>query len=482
VINELTDPDTIASRLNDLCRDALMDLELEELTGEFSVKIRRNDANGDSVNATITSPNSMFRDFRIFNHQGQFGLIAEYDKEIFTDLSDDDIRYKEVPTGAHLTFNAFRGKINIKCTAADLREITQDEFEDFIQGAFNTILKILLRNNPGAFNDVNAKPFSIDISRINIGEASVISRPKPKQAIKPPPSVTCYTPEEIREFAPLSAVIGQKEAKEEILDYITIQTSVDPKVRARWPKIHPNHMLLTGGPGTGKTMIAKAAAREILSTNREIRFLTLEPSALIDKFIGESSKGVKGLFAYLRSIAPVILFIDEIDLLLQSRKRLRTTFVDLEIINGFLMELDGFNSNEGILIIGATNLVESMDEAALRPRRFGKVIELKPPTDNDLREAFENEAEKLPIQLDLPNDFVTNFAAKRVGKWTLATLYGFFSYLSEKLMVLEIRTKTKISTLNTQEFKRYLDTYEQSLSIKAKNNQSNIGFNSQKKS
>lgn len=138
----------------------------------------------------------------------------------------------------------------------------------------------------------------------------------------------------------------------------------------------PNGVLLYGPPGTGKTMLAKAVATSTNST-----FIEIVASELVQKFIGEGAKLVKDIFRIAREKAPSIIFIDEIDALAADRldigtggeREVQRTFMQL------LTEMDGFKSLDNVKVIAATNRIDIIDEAILRPGRFDRLIEISLP-------------------------------------------------------------------------------------------------------
>ena len=141
----------------------------------------------------------------------------------------------------------------------------------------------------------------------------------------------------------------------------------------------PKGVLLHGPPGTGKTMIAKALAQETNST-----FIELIGSELVQKFIGEGAKLVKDLFELARKKGPSIIFIDEIDAI--GARRIDTgTSGEREVQRTFMQllgEIDGFDSLDNVKIIAATNRIDILDEAILRPGRLERHIEVKKPDEN----------------------------------------------------------------------------------------------------
>ena len=160
----------------------------------------------------------------------------------------------------------------------------------------------------------------------------------------------------------------------------------------------PKGVLLTGPPGTGKTMLAKAVASHTNAT-----FLGLVGSELAQKYIGEGGRMVRELFSLARKKSPCIIFIDEIDAI--GSKRLdSSTSGDREVqrtLMQLLSELDGFESLENVKVIAATNRPELLDKALLRPGRFDKIVDIPLP-DIEGREAIFNvHARKMPLNKDV---------------------------------------------------------------------------------
>ena len=156
----------------------------------------------------------------------------------------------------------------------------------------------------------------------------------------------------------------------------------------------PKGVLLTGPPGTGKTMLAKAVANQTNAT-----FIGLVGSELAQKYIGEGGRMVRELFALARKKAPCIIFIDEIDAI--GSKRLdASTSGDREVqrtLMQLLSELDGFDSLENVKVIAATNRPELLDKALLRPGRFDRIVEIPLPNIEGREAIFKVHAKKMPL-------------------------------------------------------------------------------------
>ena len=168
-------------------------------------------------------------------------------------------------------------------------------------------------------------------------------------------------------------VAGQDEAKEslqEVVDFLHNPgkyTSVGAKL--------PKGALLVGPPGTGKTLLAKAVAGEA-----KVPFFSLSGSAFVEMYVGVGASRVRDLFKQAQQMAPCIIFIDEIDAIGKSRdNQLNSNDEREQTLNQLLAEMDGFESNKGLVLLAATNRPEVLDKALLRPGRFDRRIIVDKP-------------------------------------------------------------------------------------------------------
>lgn len=144
-------------------------------------------------------------------------------------------------------------------------------------------------------------------------------------------------------------------------------------------------MLLYGQPGTGKTLLARAIAGEA-GTN----FIYCTGSHFDEMFVGVGAKRIRELFNEAKKHKPCIIFIDEIDSLLSKSRRFNSEHSSSRAtINQLLAELDGFEKNDNIMVIGATNHADALDPAAVRPGRFDKKIHVPLPDINGREDIFK---------------------------------------------------------------------------------------------
>ncbi len=156
----------------------------------------------------------------------------------------------------------------------------------------------------------------------------------------------------------------------------------------------PRGILLSGPPGCGKTLLAKAIANE-----SKVNFISIKGPALLSKYVGESEEAVREVFRKARQASPCIVFFDEIDALIPARCGGSTdSHVSERVLSQFLAELDGIEVLKGVLVLGATNRADMLDPAVLRPGRFDETVEIPIPDENDRREIFEVHLRNKPLE------------------------------------------------------------------------------------
>lgn len=228
-------------------------------------------------------------------------------------------------------------------------------------------------------------------------------------------------------------VAGVKEAKQELTEIVDFLKN--PKkfleIGARIPK----GVLMMGSPGTGKTLLARATAGEA-----GVPFFSISGSEFVEMFVGVGASRVRDLFKLAKSAAPAIIFIDEIDAVGRARgvgtgggndEREQT-------LNQILVEMDGFEPNEKVIVMAATNRPDVLDPAILRPGRFDRRVTIDPPDREDREEILKIHAKGKPLAEDV--DF--KLLASRTPGFSGADLY---SMMNEAAILAAREDRKKVS-------------------------------------
>ncbi len=190
---------------------------------------------------------------------------------------------------------------------------------------------------------------------------------------------------------------GAGEAEVELREIIEFLK--DPKRFDKFGAKLPRGVLLVGPPGTGKTLLAKATAGEA-----DVPFFFITGSSFVEMFVGVGAARVRDLFEQAKKKAPCIIFMDEIDAIGQSRMNAFNGNSEQEnTLNQLLAEMDGFEDNNGVVIMGATNRPEILDQALMRPGRFDRQIQVVLPTEEGREEILKIHTRKIPLapEIDL---------------------------------------------------------------------------------
>src|SRR5204862_6557950 len=166
-------------------------------------------------------------------------------------------------------------------------------------------------------------------------------------------------------------IAGVEEAKHELQEVVEFLR--DPKRFQRLGATVPKGILLHGPPGTGKTLLAKAVAKE-----SRAQFFSQSAASFVEMFAGLGAARIRRLFAQARKQAPAVIFIDELDAVGGHRGADISGEKD-QTLNQLLVEMDGFTSHDDVVVIAASNLMEKLDPALLRPGRFDRQIFVSPP-------------------------------------------------------------------------------------------------------
>ena len=213
--------------------------------------------------------------------------------------------------------------------------------------------------------------------------------------------------EKSKTFADVAGLVEEKEQLEEIVDFLEAPQKYT-NLGARIPK----GVIMVGPPGTGKTLLAKAVAGEA-----GVPFFSISGSDFVEMFVGVGASRVRDLFAEAKKNAPCIVFIDEIDAVARRRGSGLGGGHDVreQTLNQMLVEMDGFGINEGIIVMAATNRVDILDPAILRPGRFDRRIHVGLPDVRGREEILKVHAKNKPLSDDVNLEEIARTTAGFAG-------------------------------------------------------------------
>jgi transitional endoplasmic reticulum ATPase len=186
---------------------------------------------------------------------------------------------------------------------------------------------------------------------------------------------------------------GLDEAKQQLKEAVEWPLT-KPEVFKRMGITPPRGILLYGPPGTGKTLLAKAVAHE-----SNANFISIKGPEVMSKWVGESEKAVRELFKKARQVAPTIVFLDELDSIAPMRGRDTGSHVTESVVNQLLTSIDGLESMEGVVVIGATNRPDIIDQGLLRPGRFDRLVLIRAPDKKSRYEIFKIHTKEIPLEI-----------------------------------------------------------------------------------
>ena len=201
-------------------------------------------------------------------------------------------------------------------------------------------------------------------------------------------------------FKDVAGLAGAKEEVMEVVDFLK-----NPKKYTALGGKIPKGVLLVGPPGTGKTLLAKAVAGEA-----NVPFFSMSGSDFVEMFVGVGASRVRDLFEEAKKKAPCIIFIDEIDAVGRARSRGGMSNANDErenTLNQLLTEMDGFGTNNGVIVMAATNRADILDKALLRAGRFDRQIYVELPDIDERKAIFEVHMKGLKLSSDIDKDFLS---------------------------------------------------------------------------
>ncbi|MFO7677145.1 MAG: CDC48 family AAA ATPase [Thermoplasmatota archaeon] len=235
---------------------------------------------------------------------------------------------------------------------------------------------------------------------------------------------------------------GLDEIKQNLTEAVEWPLS-QPEIFKRMGIQAPRGILLYGPPGTGKTLLAKAVANE-----SKANFISIKGPEVLSKWVGESEKAIRELFKKAKQVAPTIIFIDEIDSIAPRRGYYSGSHVTESVVNQILTSIDGLESMEGVVVIGATNKPDIIDTALLRPGRFDRLLLTPAPDHLSRLEIFKIHTKGMPLSKDVSLEHL----AKKTEGYSGADIEG----ICREAAMLSLREDIKSTEVNLKHFEKIL--------------------------
>jgi len=374
----------------------------------------------DSIDSALRRPGRFDREIEIGipDDEGRLDILSIHTRGM---PIDDKVDLKQISKTTHGFVGADLEILAKEAAMRSLRRILADEEIDLDEDKISSeiLQKIQISNedfrdalkevSPSALREVQVQ--IPDVSWDDVGGLNTLK-------------------EELREA--IEWPIKHKEA----FDYIDVES--------------PKGILLHGPPGTGKTLIAKALAKMT-----ESNFISIKGPELLSKWVGESEKGVREIFRKARQAAPCIIFLDEVDALV-PRRGSSESHVTESVVSQILTEIDGLEELHNVLIIGATNRLDIVDEALLRPGRFDRIIEVPNPDTKGRQQIFEIHTKKKPLANDVKIEklveLTVGFSGAEIGavanRAAIAALKRYVSGNSQNIKEIKISQQDLIDAVD----------------------------------
>jgi transitional endoplasmic reticulum ATPase len=207
----------------------------------------------------------------------------------------------------------------------------------------------------------------------------------------------------------------------------------------------PRGVLVYGPPGTGKTLLAKAVANE-----SDANFIAIKGPELLSKWVGESEKGVREVFRKARQTAPTVIFFDEIDSIASTRGGGSTdSGVTQRVVNQLLTEIDGLEELQDVAVVAATNRVDIIDPALLRPGRFDRHVKVDTPDEVARMEIFKVHTKDMPLADDVDLEKLAKKAEGYVG--------ADIEAVCREAVMLTLRNDLKAEQVKMKQFREAME-------------------------
>ncbi|MFP3264624.1 MAG: CDC48 family AAA ATPase [Acidilobus sp.] len=225
-----------------------------------------------------------------------------------------------------------------------------------------------------------------------------------------------------------SDIGGLESAKQELREVVEWPLKY-PDVFQKMGVEPPKGVFLFGPPGVGKTLLAKAVA-----TESGANFIAIRGPEVLSKWVGESEKAIRDVFRRAREVAPVVVFLDEIDAIAPARGYSFDSGVTDRIVNQLLTEMDGLVPLNNVVVLAATNRPDIVDPALMRPGRFDRIIYVPPPDKDSRKQIFQVHLRKVPLANDVDIDRLADLTEGYTGADIAAVVReAVFAKLREKL-------------------------------------------------
>jgi len=242
---------------------------------------------------------------------------------------------------------------------------------------------------------------------------------------------------------------GLENVKQQLRESVEWPLS-QPEVFKRLGITAPRGILLYGPPGTGKTLLAKAVANE-----SDANFISIKGPEVMSKWVGESEKAVRELFKKAKQVSPSIVFLDELDAIAPRRGTYSGSHVTESVVNQLLTSIDGLESMEGVVIIGATNRPDIIDQSLLRPGRFDRLIMTPAPDLSSRKEIFKIHTKAMPLASDISLDML----AENTDGFSGADIEA----LCRESAMIALRENIKVKKVESKHFQEALKNIRPSL-------------------
>ncbi|MFH1425046.1 MAG: CDC48 family AAA ATPase [archaeon] len=242
---------------------------------------------------------------------------------------------------------------------------------------------------------------------------------------------------------------GLSEAKQQIKEAIEWPLK-KPQVFTRMGIKPPKGVLLYGPPGTGKTMLAKAVAKE-----SQANFISVRGPELFSKWVGETERGIRKIFAKAKQVAPAIIFFDELDAMAPTRGRDHGSHTMETAVNQLLTELDGLEELESVVVLGATNRPDIIDPGLLRPGRFDRHVLIGIPDKDSREKIFKVHTKNMPLTKDV--------SIKKLAEMTDNYVGADIEALCREAAMLALRENISAKEVKMRHFKEAMDQIRPSM-------------------